>query len=866
MTPTLQDEKKALNQARDSIFSDLTRTSSPHKVVACLAQWTDVIDEQVKTRWQAAQISALYSLVAVGGYGRRDLFPYSDVDLLILTPDVISDIEQGQISDFVQSLWDVGMEVGHSVRTVNQCLSAAMEDITVQTNLLEHRYLIGDKKRFAHLRDRLRAQLYAPDFFRAKLTEMRHRHGKFEDSPYQLEPNCKEAPGGLRDLHVVLWIAQAAGFGSDWVTLAERNLITEEEARQVYKKAHFLRLIRIHLHRQAQRCENRLLFDLQPKLAQRLGFVDDLEIVGVRRSSEVLMQHYFWATKAIVQISEILLQNLEDDLFQQEQEQKVLNPRFVQKGDLIDIAHDQLFVQTPSAMLEIFLVMAQHPDITGMAVRARRSLWHQRFSIDTAFCRAPENRALFLAILQSEQGITHALRRMNQTSILGRYLPEFRAIVGQMQHDLFHIYTVDQHIMMVVRNVRRFTMAKHAHEFPLCSEVMSKLEKPWLLYIAALYHDIAKGRGGDHSQLGMVDARKFCVRHGLANQDTALVVFLVQHHLTLSTYAQKRDLSDPDTVSEFAAIVGQESYLDALYLLTVADIRGTSPKVWNFWKARLLEELYRATLNTLRGEGKSGHSQIVDKRTSAMALIPQELHEVTTIFWQQLNVAYFMQHPVEVIAWHAQKLAFLWSAQRQKLESKLETEAETNLSKISIRQLDQGIQVMVFVKDITDLFARISLAFDRANWSVLDARIQTTDKAYALDTFLVLPQLPLSDPVDQIEAQLLRQIIAPTPLPLPILGKLSRQSRVFPIAPRIEIQIDSKGEHALLNVIANDRNGLLYALAHSLHEFELNLLSARVATLGERVEDIFLISGGTLNNVNRMRQFEQYLLNLLSVK
>ena len=527
-----------------------------------------------------------------------------------MLPSAPDAVLHSRLEQLVQLLWDIGLEIGHSIRTIDECLSESDADITVKTSLLEARLVAGNRKLFQFLQSRYMAAMNPQAFFQAKMLELHQRHVKYEDTPYSLEPNCKESPGGLRDLQVILWVAQAAGLGNSWRELAERDLITATEARQLTQKERAFKDIRIRLHIHAGRREDRLLFDVQTPIAHTFGFVT----TDASRASEFLMQRYYRAAKAVTQLNTILLQNIEVRLFPLPIAARAINERFNEVNGFIDIAQNDTFETSPSAMLEVFLLLAQHSELEGMTARTLRALWHARFGIDDGFRREPANRALFLAILKAPQGITHALRRMNQTGILGRYLPNFSRIVGRMQHDLFHVYTVDQHILMVVRNVRRFTMTEHAHEYPFCSQLMGNFAQPWLLYVAALFHDIAKGRGGDHSKLGMVDAGKFCKDHGLSKADTELIVFLVENHLTMSQVAQKKDLSDPDVIRNFAKMVKDERHLTALYLLTVADIRGTSPKVWNAWKGKLLEDLYRITLRVLGGEAPSADRELKNRQ------------------------------------------------------------------------------------------------------------------------------------------------------------------------------------------------------------------------------------------------------------
>ncbi|HEX7634421.1 MAG TPA: [protein-PII] uridylyltransferase, partial [Noviherbaspirillum sp.] len=729
---------------------------------------------------------------------------------------------QVKLEELVQLFWDIGLEIGHSIRTIDECLTESAADITVQTSLLEARLITGNRKLFQFLRDRCNAVINPQAFFEAKTLEMRQRHAKYEDTSYSLEPNCKESPGGLRDLQVILWVAKAAGLGDSWRKLAERGLITPTEARQLLQKERAFKDIRIRLHIHASRREDRLVFDVQAPIAESFGF----KTTETRRASEYLMQHYYWAAKAVTQLNTILLQNIEAQLFPQHGSPQPINERFNEINGLIDIAHDDTFEITPSAMLEVFLLIAQHSELKGMTARTLRALWHARFKIDGKFRRDPANRALFLQILQAPQGITHALRGMNQTSILGRYLPNFRRIIGQMQHDLFHVYTVDQHILMVVRNVRRFTMTEHAHEYPFCSQLMANFAQPWLLYVAALFHDIAKGRGGDHSKLGMADARQFCREHGLSKEDTELVVFLVEHHLSMSHVAQKQDLSDPDVVRNFANLVKDERHLTALYLLTVADIRGTSPKVWNAWKGKLLEDLYRMTLRVLGGEDPSTDHELKNRQEAALKTLrlyglPEDAHQR---LWQQLDVAYFLRHDASDIAW-----------QTRSLYNK--TDSESPVVKCRLAPIGEGVQVTVYIKDQSDLFARICSYFDRKNFSILDAKIHTTKNGYALDTFLVTePAFSNSyrDIINLVEHELTQLLESHAALPPPSKGRLSRLSRTFPITPTVDLRPDERGQYYLLSVSANDRNGLLYSIANVLAKYKVNLHTAKIMTLGER--------------------------------
>ena len=847
--------RQRLKDERNHIIADFRENGKPEKLLRGLRHSVDGV---LSDAWKAAGLPPDAALVGVGGYGRGELFPYSDVDLLILLANPADALTQARLEQFVQLLWDLGLEIGHSIRTVDECMSESAADITVQTSLLEARLVAGGDAVFAELQRRYAGAMDAQAFFHAKTAEMRLRHAKYEFTPYSLEPNVKESPGALRDLQVIRWVAQAAGLGNSWTQLAIRGLITREEARQLMEKEYAFKDIRIRLHLQTRRREDRLVFDVQTAIAETFGLSSTGQGLEARRASEYLMQRYYWAAKTVTQMNTILLQNIEAQLFPHPSVPVPINPRFNEVNGFIDIAHDDVFQAEPSAVLAIFLVMTERPDIKGMTPRTMRALWHARTLIDESFRASPLHRALFLRILQAPSGLVHALRRMNDMGVLGRYLPNFRRIIGQMQHDLFHVYTVDQHIMMVVRNMRRFTMTEHAHEYPFCSQLIANFPRRWLLYVAALFHDIAKGRGGDHSELGKQDVLDFCRDHGIAQEDTALVVFLVEQHLTMSQVAQKQDLSDPDVIAAFANLVKDERHLTALYLLTVADIRGTSPKVWNAWKAKLLEDLYKMTLRVLGGEPPSADRELRARQQEALATLrlfglPPDAHEE---LWKQLDVAYFLRNDASDIAWQTRSLYGKLGRDKPVVKSRL-------------APIGEGLQVTVYVKDQPDLFARICSYFDRKNFSILDAKIHTTRDGYALDTFLITDEHFANnyrDIISLIEHELCEVLTRQEPLSPPLRARLSRMSRNFPITPTVELRPDERGQFWLLSIAANDRNGLLYAIASVLARYRINLHTAKIMTLGERVEDVFLIDGQALNNQRVQVQLETELLDALKIQ
>ncbi|MBT9506642.1 [protein-PII] uridylyltransferase [Rhodoferax sp.] len=861
---SLRDQYRA---EKSALLASLASSgTSTRGVKATLGKLSVLADGMLQALWQQAGFTAPFALVAVGGFGRGELFPYSDVDVLVLLPDDQSPDKDAQlkarIEGFIGSCWDTGLEIGSSVRTLTECLDEASRDVTIQTSLIESRLITGNADLFTRFQKAFFSAIDPKAFFVAKTLELRQRHNKFEDTPYSLEPNCKESPGGLRDLQVILWVAKAAGFGGNWDALARNGLATAFEVKQLKNNEALLRLIRARLHLIAQRREDRLVFDLQTAVAQSFGYDNPTADTDAKtksvfiRPSEALMRRYYWAAKAVTQLNQILLLNIEERLNPSTHAPRPINERFLEKAGMVEVVSDDLYQREPHAILETFLVYQTTVGVKGLSARTLRALYNARNLMNGKFRNDPVNRETFKKILMQHDGITHAMRLMNQTSVLGRYLWVFRRIVGQMQHDLFHVYTVDQHILMVLRNVRRFFIVEHAHEYAFCSQLASGWDKPWILYVAALFHDIAKGRGGDHSKLGAIDVRRFCKQHAIEREDASLIEFIVNEHLTMSHVAQKSDLSDPDIIKAFAKRVGTERQLTALYLLTVADIRGTSPKVWNAWKGKLLEDLYRLTLRALGGRAPDPDAEVEARKREALVMLalhalPFEAHKP---LWDTLDVGYFMRHDAADIAWHTRQLS---------------RHMGSGKSIVRARQspVGEGLQVLVYTPDQPDLFARICGYFDQGGFSILDARIHTAKNGYALDTFQVVAS---SSPdhyrelTSMVESELGRAIAQTGPLPPPSRGRVSRRVKSFPIAPRVTLRPDEKAQRWLLNISASDRVGLLYCVARVLARHNINLQLAKIATLGERVDDTFLIQGAELQHNRAQIEIETELLEALA--
>ncbi len=827
--------KQRLGEGRAAIRAEFQRSGSGKNATRSHCA---LVDDAVCTAWETLLMPDC-ALLAVGGYGRGELYPYSDVDVLILLPQAPDSQQGGAIEAFVALLWDVGLEIGHSVRTLDECLRESSADITVETSLLEARYLAGHKKLAKALAHALGEQRKPAAFWDAKLAEQRKRHLRFHETAYNLEPNIKESPGGLRDLQTVLWLAHVIGVGHSWKALARRGVIEATEATRIERDERLLRELRVRLHYLAGRREDRLLFDFQTLLARELQIEDS----GKRRASEILMQRYYRTVKEISLYCNVLLQNLADLAHpERDTTTRRLNLRFQRRGELLEMTQKNVFEREPATILEAFLLLQRQPDLSGMSPQTQRALWRAREGIGTGFRANPLTRAALLQILREPRRVTFVLRLMNQYGVLARLVPAFGRIVGQMQHDGYHVYTVDEHTLKVLRNVRRFAVPSFDHEFPLCSSLMRDFPRPEVLYLAALFHDIAKGRGGDHSALGSRDALRFTKQLGLPAQDCALVAWLVAKHLVMSSTAQKQDLSDPNVVMAFARDMQSERRLIALYLLTVADIRGTSPKVWNAWKAKLLEDLFRAARRCLSGQ-VDPEAELHAKKNEALRLLREQGYTegVAETVWVDFDESYFQRHDAQEIAWHTRAL-------RRRTRSRTPVVNEqAPLVQARVSSVGEGIQVMLYCPDQEGLFARICGFFSRAGYDIADAKIYTTQRGYALDTLQVLDQggdaAHYRDFLAYIEHELAERLRTRAELGNPGAVRISRRLRHFPIEPQIEIRSIDQSDLHTISFVAGDRVGLLYAVSLVLLRHGLSVQSAKINTLGERAEDTFFVRG-----------------------
>ncbi|WP_372724288.1 [protein-PII] uridylyltransferase [Immundisolibacter sp.] len=853
-------------QFMDHLRAEYDRKPAGAEIVQARTAFVDLLLRRIwADQVEGTAAGDRLALVAVGGYGRGELHACSDVDILVLAArgrDITRAADT--ISRFVTFLYDVGLDIGASVRSVRQCLDEGRRDVTIATNLIEARLLMGDEALFEQLCRRTGPRQMWPTrkFFAAKLAEQRARYDKYDATAYKLEPNVKESPGGLRDIHTIGWVAKRHFGARTLHELVDHQFLEQDEYELLREGQEFLSEVRNGLHLLTGRKHDHLLFDQQRELARRFGYQDSDQSLAV----EQFMKRYYRTVKGLSRLNEMLLQHFEEEILLARRSDRAtpLNSRFQIRKGFIEARDERVFRRYPFALLEIFLLLQQHRrSIRGVRADTVRLIRRHLHLIDDRFRADLRCTSLFMEIIRQPHGIGHELQRMHRYGVLARYIPAFGRVVGQMQHDLFHVYTVDEHSLFVLRNTRSYAFPdEKISALELGYQVYPGIPKPALLYLAALFHDIAKGRGGDHSDLGTHDAAEFCRLHRLSDLDGRLVAWLVRRHLLMSKVSQRQDIGDPEVIRAFAATVGDQVHLDYLYLLTVADMRGTGPTVWNSWKGSLLGTLYLATRRALRrglGSPIDAHDQALEVRARAAALLPAEQVDSRECdqFWNRLDDDYFLRFEAEEIAWHAKHIL----RARGDHPTVVATRDFPNRGSTG---------VMVYTRDRKYLFAAITSTLDRLGLDIVDARIYTSHDGDALDAFLVtdLHGERVSDPAQRREIRAaLRDTLLQDTLSLSSGGRRStRQQKAFRVDTEVSFTTDLSRDRTVLELITKDRPGLLSKVAQALAECGLVLQNARVNTYGERAEDAFFVTdanGHAVTDAGRLDALERQLVQRL---
>ncbi|MDH5232015.1 MAG: [protein-PII] uridylyltransferase, partial [Gammaproteobacteria bacterium] len=817
------------------------------------------------------------ALIAVGGYGRGELHPHSDVDILILIHDDSHETIANPLEAFITLLWDIGLEIGHSARTIDDCQSEARQDITVTTNLMETRLLQGEPSFFDAMRDAVGPDNIWPsgDFFKAKWQEQKRRHLKYHDTAYNLEPNIKEGPGGLRDIQMLSWVSLRQYGEHDWHDLVQHNFLTEDEFNSLVRGRDFLWQVRFALHIATGRHEDRLLFDYQRTLAQQFNFQDETPqpqessseawsraADGHRLGVELFMKKYYRAIMELRRLNEMLLQLFQQAILYpgQDDEPIKINRRFQIRKGYLEVTRKETFEHYPFAILEVFLIMTQDPNIRGVSAETIRLIRTYRHLIDDGFRDDIRCKTLFMEILRQPKGITRELRRMNDYGVLAAYIPSFAKIVGLMQYDLYHVYTVDQHTLFVIRNLRRFNVEKFSHEFPLCSLISKHIPKPELLLLAGLFHDIAKGRGGDHSTLGGKEAIEFCKHHCLSQYDTNLVSWLVENHLLMSATAQHQDTSDPEVINTFASKVADKTRLDYLYLLTVADMRGTNPVIWNNWKDALLIELYKQTQRAFE-QGLENpldkHERILETKSSVKRSLQTQNIDPNQFesLWENLDEDYFLKYSIEDIMWHCKTIL--------RYENR-----DSVVPLIALKNRDDGGSTDIFIHTQArhHLFAIITDTLDRLGLNIVEAKIISSESGITMDSYSVLEYN--GDAIRdiqrkaEIKEQLGSRIILDEINEPQEVSRPQRKLKHFTIDTSVSFAVDELNNHTIMVVATTDRPGLLSRIAYILMKEDVLLKNAKISTFGAEVEDIFFITdhdGLHVSSTTKLKRLKQIL-------
>ena len=830
LLPDTADLRRRIGQADAELARRFWAGADVEELVAERARYIDAFLAEIWQHW--FQHNDGLALLAVGGYGRGELHPHSDIDLLILArrPQAVRE----EIAAFVALLWDLRLDIGHSVRTLGDCKREAERDVTVATTMLERRRLAGSARLTAKLDRILSRRSFWPSrrFFRAKQDEQRERHRQFDDVDYGLEPNIKGSPGGLRDIQTVVWITERHGGSAELAALVDQGYLTPLESRWLLEGRRFLWRVRFGLHLIASRREDRLLFDHQRELARRFGYRDTEAQLGV----EQFMHDYYRHVLLLREVNDILLQHFDEAILRGGERPAIepINERFRIRNRYMEVTSDTVFADCPPAIMELFVLMANREDIQGVRASTIRLVREHLHLIDDGFRADPRVTGYFMDLLRAPHTLVSQLTRMRRYGVLGRYIPEFGAVVGQMQHDLFHIYTVDAHTMMVIRQMRRFHYDAAREPFPVASKIVHRLPKIELLYIAGLFHDIGKGRGGDHSALGATDVVAFCRRHRLDDADTALVEWLVRDHLAMSATAQRKDIADPAVINEFARLVGDQVRLDYLYALTVADINATNPTLWNGWRATLMRQLYHGTRQALR-RGLDAPTERGEEAARSRALALKELAASgfdgarAAALWDDPGDDFFLHHTPGQIAAITRAIA----------EHDLDAGPLVTLLDVG----GDAMGVFLYARDRDNLFADSVTGIESAGLRIAAAQVATSASGICFNSYVVLGRA--DQPNDALRKRLVARLTAAianggtTDAPV---RRVSRRLRQFVMPTEVSLETRPGAATSTLRIVASDRPGVLSALGGLFAELGISVARARITTLGERVEDVFEVT------------------------